>query len=508
MSVKSASIVAITESMAGTVSMGSAVDEVVECDVPLQAEVGHEFLEKLASRGQKNKAPAPEAGSSDAPPAKRSRKEVVGGKKVTAKHYRSREMPVASGPSLKISKSATGMRPESSEEAARASPPPQPSPAPSGDGKSPASSRGGNTSAGRAAPEPADLRAEEDLDAPEAPAPPKTTPMPPPASSSGEPAAAKPTPPEGTKLSAQEPAVVATAASAPSSGTRSLVLHTGRAAIVAGETASAQLGRITELTRGGADLGHLLDYAEKWNQADLSPATRGLGKDKLPGMLDVRKQLFEELLWEHRELSEAHSKCQAVPEASIKALKAQLAALQAEKEQLASEHHKALEAQRTLVGELKEKLMQDELRHARELKEAKAVAEAKLDESLKEYTNKTAVLQAELEEETVARKAAQDQIALLTAEQKEYDRLVVQTDALALRLFPDSQAHAHNKVAERRAEQEMSNPYSPWDAYDHLVALSAWIQHMRAVDRHLVDLPDRAMEIFKELWPEEAVPST
>jgi hypothetical protein len=60
------------------------------------------------------------------------------------------------------------------------------------------------------------------------------------------------------------------------------VLHSGRAAIVAGETASAQLGRITELTRGGADLGHLLDYAEKWNQADVSPATRGLGKDKLP----------------------------------------------------------------------------------------------------------------------------------------------------------------------------------------------------------------------------------
>ncbi len=60
------------------------------------------------------------------------------------------------------------------------------------------------------------------------------------------------------------------------------MLHAGRAALVAGETASAQLGRITELTRGGADLGHLADYAEKWNQADLSPATLGLGKDKLP----------------------------------------------------------------------------------------------------------------------------------------------------------------------------------------------------------------------------------
>ncbi|KAK1607389.1 hypothetical protein QYE76_031062 [Lolium multiflorum] len=217
---------------------------------------------------------------------------------------------------------------------------------------------------------------------------------------------------------------------------------------------------------------------------------------------DARKRLFEELLWEHRDLAEAHSKCQAVPEASIEALKAQLATLQAEKEQLAAEHHKV----KSLVGELKEKLIQDERRHDQERKEAKAAAEAKLDETLKECADSIAVLRAELEEESGARNAAQDRIALLDAEQKEYDRLVVQTDALALRLFPDSQAHAHNIVAERRAAQEMANPDAPWDPYDHLVTLSARIQHMRAVDRHLVDLPDRAMEIFKELWPEEAVP--
>ncbi|KAK1601415.1 hypothetical protein QYE76_037272 [Lolium multiflorum] len=295
----------------------SANPQVVERAVPLQAEVGRVFLEKLSSRGQKKKAPAPEAGSSEAPPAKRSRKEVFGGREATAKHYRKREMPVASGPALKISKSASGMRPESSEEAARASPPPQPSPVPSGAGNSSASPLGGTTSAGRVAPKPSEHRAKEDIvsppetqdtdadteaagraepqvppvpkkkkkktpasspsktvldssapassapaqDAPEASAPPKTTPAPPPAASTGEPAAAKPTsppsqepaaakptPPEGTKLSKQEIAAAATAASAPSSGTRSLVLHAGRAAIVAGETASAQLGRITELT--------------------------------------------------------------------------------------------------------------------------------------------------------------------------------------------------------------------------------------------------------------------
>jgi len=69
----------------------------VEHATPLGAEVGQEFLEKLSSRGQKKKAPAPEAGSSDAPPAKRLRKEMVAGKLVTSKRHRKREMPVASG---------------------------------------------------------------------------------------------------------------------------------------------------------------------------------------------------------------------------------------------------------------------------------------------------------------------------------------------------------------------------------------------------------------------------
>lgn len=248
----------------------SANPPIVEHVSPLEAEVGPEFLEKLASRGQKKKAPAPEAGTSDAPPAKRSRKEIVGGKEVMAKRYRKREMPVTSGPALKITKSATGMRPEGSEGAARASPPPQPSPVPSGAGKSPASPRGGNTSAGRAAPESTDHRAEEDFfsppeaqdtgannigagtedagraeplvppvpektktsasspsksvpdssapasssaakDAPDAPAPPPTAPT-------GKPATAKPTPSEGAKFPTQDPAAVVSAASSPSSG--------------------------------------------------------------------------------------------------------------------------------------------------------------------------------------------------------------------------------------------------------------------------------------------------
>jgi ABC-type multidrug transport system fused ATPase/permease subunit len=96
----------------------------------------------------------------------------------------------------------------------------------------------------------------------------------------------------------------------------------------------------------------------------------------------------------------------------------------AENEQLITAHR-----------EVKEQATQAGLRHARELEDAQAAAEAKLAESLEEYTNNTAVLRTELEEESKARKAAEDQVALLTGEQKEYDQLVMQTDALALSKF-------------------------------------------------------------------------
>jgi hypothetical protein len=70
----------------------------------------------------------------------------------------------------------------------------------------------------------------------------------------------KPTPPpEGAKLRVSEPFK----GKATAFGPQSLVLHSGPAAIVAGEKATGLLGRITELKREGKELGHLLDYAEK-----------------------------------------------------------------------------------------------------------------------------------------------------------------------------------------------------------------------------------------------------
>jgi hypothetical protein len=58
-----------------------------------------------------------------------------------------------------------------------------------------------------------------------------------------------------------------------------------------------------------------------------------------------------------------------------------------------------------------------------------------MHEALEDAGNSNMVLQAELEELAKVRKAAEEKAARLEAEQKEYDRLVVQTDAHAYRKF-------------------------------------------------------------------------
>ncbi|XP_071674327.1 uncharacterized protein [Lolium perenne] len=98
---------------------------------------------------------------------------------------------------------------------------------------------------------------------------------------------------------------------------------------------------------------------------------------------DTRKALFEELLWEHRELAEAHDKCQVIPEASIDALKEQLATAQREKDELSRQHQEELNALKTSYQELKSQLIQLGLDHAKALKAAEVTAAAKLDEALR-----------------------------------------------------------------------------------------------------------------------------
>nr|XP_051221717.1 uncharacterized protein LOC127339969 [Lolium perenne] len=150
--------------------------------------------------------------------------------------------------------------------------------------------------------------------------------------------------------------------------------------------------------------------------------------------------------------------------------------------------------------------MQAALQHEQALKDARVAAEARLAEVVEDSTNSNTVLTAELEEERKARKAAERLIDTMTTDHREYDRLVMKIDALALQHFPDSQAHAVKKVMEDRVAREFPNMDAHWDGYDYLVALSARVQHMRSVDRLLGDLPDASIQLFKVLWPEEEMP--
>jgi hypothetical protein len=94
-------------------------------------------------------------------------------------------------------------------------------------------------------------------------------------------------------VTAEQLTAAVKAATAPASSSQaqpqaqSLVLHTGRVAVAAGEKAVVQLGWVMELTRGGASLGALQQLVERWNLADLTDATLGVGKDGKP-RLDAR----------------------------------------------------------------------------------------------------------------------------------------------------------------------------------------------------------------------------
>ncbi|KAK1646402.1 hypothetical protein QYE76_064207 [Lolium multiflorum] len=507
---------------------------------PLQAEAGQEFVDKLMAQGKKNKTPASDAGSSQPPPAKRFRTEPLAGKVVADLNSSSSLKPgtvrchhrLPSREAQQVGARGPYTADLRAEEDLASPPETQDTGA-------------SNMGAGKeiAAAEPRSSRPRKkkkkktsSKTAPETSVPATSTPTPPPETSVPEAAGATPTPPptQGPPATAPKPP-------------------------------PATL-KITDFLKPGASRGKAVDGSASSGSQPLvcracrRCATRGLGKDRLPApdpagprsteehftrlkhavkefdsawydatsnvvsTADARKALFEELLWEHRNLAEAHSKCQAIPDASIEALKAQVAALQAH-----PGSPKALEAQKEISRELKDQAIQAGVRHAEELKAAESAAEARLNEVLEDAGNANVVLQAELEEAakalktaegkaakahkaaveeaTRAQKAAEGEVARLKAEQ-EYDLLVTRTDALALRLFPDSQAHAIKKVAEHRAQQAGDNLGAPWDPYDHLVALNARVSHMRSVDRNLSDIPEVASQLFKTLWPGEVVPDT
>ncbi|KAM0853425.1 hypothetical protein ACQ4PT_051078 [Festuca glaucescens] len=528
--------------------------QVLEHATPLSAEVGDPPDSRV------RKASAPEAGSSGAPAPKRQKVASSG----PPRKKKRNAIPTSSGPALELSKSAPGMRPEASKDTGKTQHPPHQSPSHSGAGKAHSSPRGGTTSSGSAAPKKKHHRAEETKQATtsspsrtsssaatKSPSPTKGAAVPPPASGSKPPPAPRQSSRKGTEVTAEQLSAAVTAAAAPptSSQGQALVLHAGRAAITAGEKVSAQLGRIVELNRGDANLGGLQRYVDKWNVADLTDATLGVGKDKklvidsrgprstvqhlgrlkhavkefdnawhdannnVLGVLDSRKQLFEELLWEHRDLTEAfaslkltHSQCQAVlPEASLDNPTSQVASLKAEKEEMSLQHQQELKAQREETANLKDQLIQAGLQHARALKEAIAAGEAKVEEAKKQFADAEEQLRRELEEEKKLQQQEQERNDALLAVQVSLDEMIKDVDDKALKFFPDSQVRAAATVAKARANESI-DANAPWTTKDRLAALYSRISHMRIIDRHLAHLPDAATKALKCLWPGEAVP--
>ncbi|KAK1610583.1 hypothetical protein QYE76_034256 [Lolium multiflorum] len=217
---------------------------------------------------------------------------------------------------------------------------------------------------------------------------------------------------------------------------------------------------------------------------------------------DARKALFEELLWEHRELAEAHDNGSG----SFHRCSQGAAGYRPTGEGPA---HPA--AQRG-VGRSPDQppgaqVIQLGLA-CQGLEAAAADAAAKMEEALEDASNANVVLLAELEEAAKGRKAAEEKAARLEEEHKECDQLILQTDALAYRLFPDSQRYAVKKVDAQRTDKGQADLAVPWTPKDHLVALNARVSHMRCIDRNLSDIPDVATQLYRTLWPGEEVPDT
>ncbi|KAM0857704.1 hypothetical protein ACQ4PT_048304 [Festuca glaucescens] len=476
--------------------------QVLEHVTPLAAEVG----DPPASRVRK--ASAPDAGTNDASASKR-RKILSSG---PPKKKKKNAIPISSGPALELTRSAPGMRPEAPQDTSKAQDTPQKSPAHSGAGKAPSSPRGGTTSAGTAAPNQKDHRAEEDFSSPpefqdagasntgagsdqtgrseplvppvlekrtEAPiaspaktssstrskpsSPAKGAAAPPPASSSKPPPA-----PSGKKSSSRRSANITAeqlsgavqAAVTLAASSQSLTLHTGRVAAAISAKVSAQTGRVIELNHGAANLGELQQYVDAWNTSDLTEASLGVGKDgkmvidtrgprntvqhlarlkhavrefdnawhdvdkNVLGVLDSCKKLFEDLVWEHRDLTEAFA-----------ALKLSHSQCQAEKEELSLQHQRDLQAQRTETDKLKEQLVQAGLQLAGALKEAIAAGEAKVEEAKKQLAEAQDQLRQELEEERKLRKLEKERNDELLLVQASVGQLIKDLDDKAQSMY-------------------------------------------------------------------------
>ncbi|KAM0895907.1 hypothetical protein ACQ4PT_023559 [Festuca glaucescens] len=333
---------------------------------------------------------------------------------------------------------------------------------------------------------------------------------------------------------------------------KALTLHTSRAAASISDKLVMHTSRIMEKSRSDESLGSLEHYADAWNNSDLTDVTSGLGKDgqdtidsrgprpiiqqlgqlkrymretdmawfdvdkNVSVVLESRKKLYEDLLWEHRELSNAHKALQIAHQAKpqdssqLEELVGRVATLQGEKETLSSQHLAELQKQREETARLKEELIQLKLQHNTDLKQAAEAGKIELDHARKELNELHAremkevqdQLHGELKAEKDLRELEKKSNDVLQEVRSTQAKIIADLDEKVWTTFPESQARAVEAVAKTR-HGDLASDAGAWTTEEYLTALSARVSYMGKLGK----LPDIAIRVFSNLWPGETVPN-
>ncbi|KAM0890908.1 hypothetical protein ACQ4PT_026751 [Festuca glaucescens] len=237
-------------------------------------------------------------------------------------------------------------------------------------------------------------------------------------------------------------------------------------------------------------------------------------KRKIPPPADMlqattlRTKLYQDLLWEHRSMSNAHKSLQLQYEKArveaknppaLKELEIKLNAAQEEKTEMSN-----------MLGKLKESNIERDLelqQQKDEVSRLKAELEALKEAKAKEIAYISSSCTKEIEE---VRKFYEDRCAKeekFEAWKKLADMLNHNMEDLLCAVtdaFPESQYLAVNAVLESRKDRSANKePY--WSMEDHMVAMAARVTDMKVLG---IDLPLSAIKVFKAVWPGAAVPKS
>ncbi|KAM0885834.1 hypothetical protein ACQ4PT_030087 [Festuca glaucescens] len=328
------------------------------------------------------------------------------------------------------------------------------------------------------------------------------------------------------------------------SGEQSMTLHVSRATTIAARQMAPRFGNVLVQTHNGDSLGSLEHYAQDWNNADMSEVTSGLNEAREPivaptgPMLLInhllrmkkavkamdnawfdtnkavvncsqsRKELYQNLLWEHHELSTAHKALFAAFEkanadkqdlAQVAELVERLNSLQRDKEKI--------EAQ---MSQLKEQHDVDFKREKDEdeIAKAKEDMEREKKDAVNEITSKFEKEVARPKEitdtERKLNELQKEQVALLNSKMKHWTTYTGKLNEDMAETFPESERHAVKAVQEAR--KGLTEPLEPFmtTMEDHIIAMAARVSHMKVLG---VDLLDASLKAFSALYPTEPRPN-